>query len=45
MEVVKVYSYEYKNGHIEVYYNGEFQFTADNMEEALRETREVSGNE
>ena len=42
MEVVKMYSYEYKNGHVEVYYDGEFQFTADNMEEALRETGEVS---
>lgn len=36
-----MYSYEYKNGHIEVYLDGEFQFTADTMEEALRETEGV----
>lgn len=39
-----MYSYEYKNGHVEVYYNGEFQFSADNMEEALEETKEVLKN-
>lgn len=33
--------YEYKNvkGHIEVYYNGEFLFTADNREEAEMEVK------
>ena len=28
------------NGHIEVYLNGEFQFSADNMREVYEELRE-----
>lgn len=40
-----MYSYEYRNGHVEVYFNGEFRFTADNMEEAMRETGEEYENE
>ena len=31
------------NGHIEVYINNEFQFSADTMSEALRELREMKG--
>lgn len=40
-----MYSYECKNGHVEVYYDGVFQFSADNMEEALEETKGVTENE
>lgn len=31
------------NGHIEVFIDNEFQFSADTMSEALRELREMKG--
>lgn len=34
-----MYTYEYKNGHVEVYLDGVFQFSADTMQEAEEETR------
>ena len=35
-----MYDFENVRGHIEVYYNGEFLFTADDYEEAEREINE-----
>lgn len=32
-----MYDYKYVKGHIEVYLNGIFQFSADNMSEVRRE--------
>lgn len=34
-----MYDFEFVRGHIEVYLNGEFQFSADNMSEAKKELR------
>lgn len=35
-----MYDFKNVNGHIEVFKNGEFQFSADTMEEALDEIKE-----
>ena len=32
-----MYDYKYVKGHVEVYLNGVFQFSADNISEAKRE--------
>lgn len=32
-----MYDYRYVNGHVEVYLDGKFQFSADNIGEARRE--------
>jgi len=34
---MKMYEFRYVKGHVEVFLNGVFQFSADNMEEARRE--------
>ncbi len=38
-----VYEFRYVKGHIEVFLNGEFQFSADNMKEVREELREMKG--
>lgn len=35
-----MYSWENVRGHIEVYYNGEFIFAADSLEEAMNDIEE-----
>lgn len=35
-----MYDFKRVKGHIEVYFNGEFLFAADNMEEAERDVEE-----
>lgn len=40
-----MYSYEYKNGHIEVYFNNVFLFSADSMKEAETELENYKNNE
>lgn len=32
-----MYEFEWVRGHVEVFFNGEFQFSADTMKEALEE--------
>jgi len=32
-----MYEFRYVKGHVEVFFNGVFQFSADSMEEARRE--------
>lgn len=39
-----MYDYRNVNGHIEVYYNGEFLFTADNYAEAEQDVRDMENN-
>lgn len=36
-----MYEFRNINGHVEVYLNGEFQFSADTKAEAIRELREM----
>lgn len=36
-----MYTCEYNKGHVDVYKNGEFVFTADTMKEAEEEIREL----
>ena len=36
-----MYEFRYVRGHIEVFLNGEFQFSADNMKEAREEIFEI----
>ena len=43
IEVFAVYEFRYVKGHIEVFLNGQFQFSADNMREAREELREMKG--
>ena len=38
-----MYTFENTGGHVEVYFDGEFQFTADTREEAEKEVREITG--
>lgn len=40
MPLRAMYKFEYVRGHVEVFLNGKFQFSADTMGEALREARE-----
>ena len=37
-----MYSYEYNKGHVDVYKDGEFMFSADTVEEAKEEIRKIS---
>lgn len=37
IEVVIMYEFRYVDGHIEVFLNGQFQFSADTMREARKE--------
>lgn len=39
-----MYDFVHKHGHIEVYLNGVFQFSADSMEEAHREIEMMEGS-
>lgn len=39
--MIREYDFVNVNGHIEVYYRGEFQFSADTMAEAYHELEEV----
>lgn len=43
IEVFAVYEFRYVKGHIEVFLNGKFQFSADNMREVREELREMKG--
>lgn len=36
-----MYEFRYVKDHVEVYYNGEFQFSADTMQEARAELAEI----
>lgn len=38
-----MYEFRYVKGHIEVFLNGKFQFSADNMREVREELREMKG--
>ena len=38
-----MYEFRYEKGHIEVFLNGKFQFSADNMREVREELREMKG--
>ena len=39
IEVVIMYEFRYVDGHIEVFLDGEFQFSADTMQEAYSELK------
>lgn len=38
-----MYEFRYVKGHIEVFLNGKFQFSADTMKEVREELREMKG--